>query len=633
MKYFFYLLIFLSINNIFSQSERKLISFDPDKNYTQNFVDSMIENTHFRYESQELKKILLSNEKLIGWPHYYWGRSSTVFEEGKYDSVVYYANSAIKSYLNSDKKRVLDEQTLIKVYVNKGAAFWSLKDHSNSILAYQKALDLTKKYDYKWKSYIYSGIAENHYNIGNDSLALEYFLKCTADSIFMSIPRAAISTYLSLGYLEEDFYVAKSYYLLGLRKSYESDYLDEVHDLYYNIGNLHYEKSELDSTYQYYKKGSDAFDKYGYGDYKNGPLNYKSKNAFIDIEDGKIDDAIIKLNDVFRQLNQYSTLDKLDKYLYNFCTENLYKAYETKLDFKSANSVLKNQIEFLNRHYDDRLKEDIQKIETIYQTKEKDASIFQLEKTRQQQQRIITQRNIISISLLALILAVLALGVYFFKQRGLKNRYEKENLQQKLLRSQMNPHFVFNALNSISALIEKKSEKSIPYVQNLASLFRSILTNSQEDLVGLDEELNTIKNYLYLQSNFSNSFNYNLKVDNDIDPIELFIPPMLIQPFIENSIHHGFINNNPKNQIDILISRSRDQSFLKCVIRDNGIGYSKSKDIKGEERSKHKSFSGNIVRHRLAILKKKFDLEAKFLIKDITPSGTEVELFVPCFKE
>ena len=126
---------------------------------------------------------------------------------------------------------------------------------------------------------------------------------------------------------------------------------------------------------------------------------------------------------------------------------------------------------------------------------------------------------------------------------------EKENLQQRLLLSQMTPHFLFNSLNVISHLVDKNDEKTIPYVHKLANLYRQILNNSRDEFVEFEEEVKLIENYLAVQSNFSANFEYECNYDELGNTEGVLIPPMLIQPFIENSIVHGFTNFEEKKII------------------------------------------------------------------------------------
>jgi len=217
-------------------------------------------------------------------------------------------------------------------------------------------------------------------------------------------------------------------------------------------------------------------------------------------------------------------------------------------------------------------------------------------------------------------------GYLFWKQRKLKNQYEKENLEQRLLRSQMNPHFIGNAMNTVSSLVERDSKETIPFINKLSNLFRLMLTNSREELVSLEEELVIINNYLELQSNFSQKFSFKVSIGDDVSLEEVVIPPMLIQPLIENAIVHGFSNSIKNREITINVIKDQKESLLKIEVGDNGSGFDQNVQLKNNQN--RKSISGNIIKERLIILKKKFKVNSRLTVNS-NEEGTKVELYLP----
>jgi LytS/YehU family sensor histidine kinase len=174
--------------------------------------------------------------------------------------------------------------------------------------------------------------------------------------------------------------------------------------------------------------------------------------------------------------------------------------------------------------------------------------------------------------------------------------------------------------------VEKKSVEVVAYVNNLSRLFRLILINSREEFISLSDELATIESYLTLQSNFSKKFDFTICVSKEIDQETIVVPPMLIQPLIENAINHGLIDKTD-GVLHIKINKSKRHDMLICKIRDNGKGYSENEN-KGE--SKPTSISGDIIRERIKILKSKFELDLKLTIEKIDDKGgTEASLYLP----
>jgi len=195
-------------------------------------------------------------------------------------------------------------------------------------------------------------------------------------------------------------------------------------------------------------------------------------------------------------------------------------------------------------------------------------------------------------------LFLLLIGGYFYyrntKQKQEITKLEKNQIKQKLLITQMNPHFIFNSISNIQGLIrEKKEEESISYLNKFSVLTRQILENSNENYISLEEEVGMMENYLSIQQLlYSNKFSFTLVVDEAIDKESLFLPPMLTQPFIENAIKHGLADKDQNGKIDIRFYLKENKLFFE--ISDNGKGFDNTKTI-----SNHKSLAMTITKERL----------------------------------
>jgi ligand-binding sensor domain-containing protein/sensor histidine kinase YesM len=246
--------------------------------------------------------------------------------------------------------------------------------------------------------------------------------------------------------------------------------------------------------------------------------------------------------------------------------------------------------------------------------------------------------------LLFVMLVSLFVGLLLWRIKRIRKKHEVERrmleiqkqlfeLEQKSLRLQMNPHFLFNSLNSIqSFVIEKDTDKAIYYLSRFSQLMRLILVNSQQTFVVLQQELKVIKLYLDLERlRFDNVFNYKIVLDEEIDDEFTAIPPMIIQPYIENAIIHGLIHK--KEQGELLIELKLMDDYILCIIQDNGIGRKAALAIRDESGIKHKSSGMLITQERLEILnrKNKDQLTVKIidLVKeDGTAAGTRIELMI-----
>ena len=242
-----------------------------------------------------------------------------------------------------------------------------------------------------------------------------------------------------------------------------------------------------------------------------------------------------------------------------------------------------------------------------------------------------------TIILFLFVIGILVLIFNRYKINLKKSKYLLQKhtieIENKLLRSQMNPHFIFNALYSIQSFVAKnQSELAVSHLSNFATLMRAILHNSGKSFISLDKELETIELYLKLEKlRFENRFDYTIDIPADLDLEFIQIPPMLVQPFIENSIIHGFSNKKEKGKLAISF-KEIDNLHLLCEVSDDGIGRKKSKLLKKNNNTKHKSMGLDITQKRLELLNNELETQGKITIRDLdkeNKAGTIVEIFIP----
>jgi LytS/YehU family sensor histidine kinase len=205
-------------------------------------------------------------------------------------------------------------------------------------------------------------------------------------------------------------------------------------------------------------------------------------------------------------------------------------------------------------------------------------------------------------------------------------------LETKLLRSQMNPHFIFNSLNSIQKYIwENKEEDAAEYLARFAKLIRAILENSRKETISLREELEVLKLYIDLEHRRSNGkFNYQVKIDENIHPDEVVIPPLLLQPYIENAIWHG-VNPKPgRGHISIRVHHENDA--LEFVIDDDGVGRNFSVEKMEMDPFVKSSAGTEITQQRINHLNTNMPHSGVRIIdkqKNGQPAGTTVIISIP----
>jgi len=221
------------------------------------------------------------------------------------------------------------------------------------------------------------------------------------------------------------------------------------------------------------------------------------------------------------------------------------------------------------------------------------------------------------------------------KQNALKSKLNK--YMQQALRKQMNPHFIFNSLNSIQYYILKNDKlESNKYLAKFARLMRIILNNSQQQQISIQEELDALRLYIELESlRFKEKFEYSITVDEKLDTNQYKIPPLLIQPYVENAIWHGLMHKDGNGILSVDLCLN--DSIITCTITDNGIGREKAAEIKKKKTKTYESHGTKITGDRLKLINTLNNTEMKinyFDLKDESGNaiGTKVEITIPLIK-
>jgi sensor histidine kinase YesM len=210
----------------------------------------------------------------------------------------------------------------------------------------------------------------------------------------------------------------------------------------------------------------------------------------------------------------------------------------------------------------------------------------------------------------------------------LTRQYEKKiaTVEMGSLRAQMNPHFMFNSLNSINNFILKNDpDNASGYLTKFSRLMRLILDNSRNEWVLLENELKALELYIELEAlRFDNAFDYRIEVTEDVNPEAVLVPPMIIQPYVENAIWHGLLHRKESGgKLDIHIWKNG--GMLNIEIEDNGIGREEAKKRKSKTATKQKSHGMEITSQRLEIVNKLYGVHASVAIKDVVNGMGESE--------
>ena len=239
------------------------------------------------------------------------------------------------------------------------------------------------------------------------------------------------------------------------------------------------------------------------------------------------------------------------------------------------------------------------------------------------------------------ILLITLIGLLLFRGSKLKDKRRISEMNRKIseitqanLRQQMNPHFIFNTLNSIQYYMYQHDKLATNnYLTKFSSLMRKVLDNSQHTSVPLSDELTALNLYLELESTrFKDKFDYKINVDDEIDPLMYKVPTMLIQPYVENSICHGLIPGENRGFVKIDLKLNEDN--ILCTIEDNGIGREAARERSNKRGENHNSLGTQITRSRLDLVNDLYGTSLKTIYTDLKnekgePTGTRVEIHIP----
>ncbi|NLR60632.1 histidine kinase [Chitinophaga polysaccharea] len=308
----------------------------------------------------------------------------------------------------------------------------------------------------------------------------------------------------------------------------------------------------------------------------------------------------------------------------------LYTIYYQSGDYKKAVLYLDSASNMALTALEEEQLKKVMELQALNELKEQQHKTLDISRQYNNQTIILRQQRVILLILGILMIAGVSLGLVLIRQRKLKTQQHHMALEQRLLRSQMEPHFIFNTLAVLQSFIRHdEKEKAVKYLNKFARLLRLNLDNSRHNLVQLHQEVEALENYLSLQTiRFGNIFDYAIHPIEGCEEMDILIPPMLMQPFVENAIQHGMRNLAYKGHISVQLQLHND--LLHCVIEDNGHGLAASSSA-----GKH-SLSGIITRERLKILSKETGKLASIVVSDKQEKGehgVKVTLIIPTQRE
>lgn len=432
-------------------------------------------------------------------------------------------------------------------------------------------------------SNVYSSLSYLYYANGNYLKALTYVEESIQNLENTKRKESLASAYNNLAILYRNM-MRLDDAMWANKKSLEineaiSD-IDGIATSHTNIGILLRFQGRYEESIPYFKKSIDI--------YKTTDItNSKPYEGLYDTYKfmGKNDSAKVYIDEALKIEEKKGNLNALQG-IYNKLFNNSLKIkdYEKSLLYKEKLDEIEHKIE---SDKDDERIAMLEQQAVLLQNK------FDLEVARSNQR--VTRIVIFSLSLL--ILFVILFFMQMFKATKLNHQKNKNQLELKVLRSQMNPHFIFNALSAIqNTVMDGEPIKSASYLSRFAKLIRQNFEFTSKELITLQNDIEALKNYIETQLiRFEDQFEYSIYVDDDLDTNSVYIPPMLLQPFIENAIEHGFKGITRKGMLSISISSNTNEQLWVEII-DNGKGYTPNND--------GKLHSTSITKRRLSLLNK-----------------------------
>ena len=452
--------------------------------------------------------------------------------------------------------------------------------------------------------------------IADDQKAIDLF-RITGDTLYEAITLSSIA----------DIYIHQKQYPQALAAIYKSLGLMKRAETYSALGTYYGEFDNMDSTLYYdnialqmFTADSDRLDM--------ARMTGNIGNIYTKLGNYKVaEEHFTKALAVAKELSDIQLISEIEQdfsqlYDYRHDYKNAYVHYVASVAAKDS---------FNKLQVADRLAE----LNTRFEVKEIEDKNKSLQNLNDLQQLKLQRKNILITGTIAALVAILVIGLLLFRQNKLRADQQKTELEQKQLRAQMNPHFIFNCLNSIQHFVVANDVKNAnKYLSGFASLMRQTLENSRAGTITLSKEIAYLENYLALElMRFKDKFTAEIVCADNIDTSAIKIPAMIIQPFIENAIRHG-LNYLKHNEGKLVIKFYLKGSDLFCEIDDNGIGREQSQKLKMVSDIVYESQGMELTRQRLALVSKSTSADYTIEVidkKDLQnePAGTTILIKFP----
>jgi len=544
------------------------------------------------------------------------------------------AQNVFESETNTDNhKNTAIKNGLARAYGSIGIVFSEQSNYAKALQYHLKAVKIYEEIkDEVRVARIYNNIGIVYKSQQEDFKALDYFIK--AQKIQEKIgdnSLGIITTNIGNIYLKQKNYPkALEYYNEALSIFEKKPDARGLGELLNNLGTYYKETKNNEKALESWKKAIATFtsieDKFGISDTYFHLGNFYNEKA-------NYSEALLNINKALSLAKELNVLEQIMA-----CEKMLSEIYQKQNNPSEAlrhfqlYSISKDSLtnhENIRQSVQAEMNFDFEKREALQKEAHEKKELLFSEKSK--------RTTLITVFSALFVLLLFGIGFLVYNRKQLKKsltlQKELAEYEQKALHLQMNPHFVFNCLGSISSfIVQNGTDSAIKYLSKFSKLMRLTLEYSKESLIPIDKEIESLQNYLELeQLRFNQVFTFSITKSPEIED-DMALPPLLLQPFVENAIIHGLI---PKKELgEIAIDFAVSDQNLICTITDNGIGFDKSKELKEMSVSIHKSMALDITKKRLEMMENVTNKTSQLDIEEVKDEhgktiGTKVVLNLP----
>lgn len=555
----------------------------------------------------------------------YDARSNMLRKSGYYDSALVYSEMSRGILLKMpDSKR--KNMALCASFSTAGLIYLRKGDYPNALDYLNQAHALALHQGFTSRLYYYKeNIAGINMQLGRYDEAQTYFGEVLSYATETKNNSLKATSLLALGQIatrQKRYVESLPYYHKALRLSAHNRDIQRF-DIIFEIASLHGQLGNSDSV-RYYADAARALAPDENHKFKSDLLLLSAKNY---LKLGKYAQALtealkgLSLVSVEQSLEKRSEVLKLISDIY-FASNQPTKGHGYYLQYDHIQDSLFS-LQNLNK---------VSELQLVFETALKNEEIENLAKLSRSQEREIARKNQL-ILLSALVVFLLLLLIYFvYRQRVIKAKSNELVARQKLANAQMNPHFLFNSLSAIQELVLENKDvlKTSDFLAKFSKLTRQMLNYTDSESIYLSQELEFLTNYLDLQKlRFGDKFSYQIFGLDGLDTDDFFVPPLIIQPFAENALEHGFYQSDRSNKLIIRVVKN--QNGVSIEIEDNGIGIDSTLNLKNQQ---HESKAISLTQGRLKFWQRKTGKLAGLDILDLSKldpatRGTRITLNLP----